>query len=500
MKSFSALLEKAYTLYDLSRAADVLEWDKEVNMPAGGIEGRSQQLTTLRKMRHEIFVSNEMGDLIEKCTEEVKSSAPQSFESHLVYCLKEAYQKTKKLTSDFVARENNLSANAKFAWVKARRECDFKQFMPFLKDIISIHQEKAELYGYDDHPYDALIDNFDTGAKTKEVIVLFDAFKKELVALLEKIKNSNKEIDDKFLFQRYPLEKQKEFAIYASKSIGYDYNRGHLATVVHPFCINFGKNDVRITTRWNENYLNVGLFMVLHETGHALYEQGIGDALQRTELSNATSLGIHESQSRMFENMVCKSSGFWQKHFNTLKEYFPGPLKGVDAHAFYCGLNKIKPNFIRVESDELTYNIHIMFRFELELEMVCGKLEAKDVPEAWNQKALNYLGLKVDNDSNGCLQDDHWTNPGFGYFPTYTMGNLYAAQFLETATAQNKSIQEELLKGETDSLLQWLRTNIHQHGKIFTPKQLITNITKAPLSHEPFMRYVSNKYAAIYGF
>lgn len=500
MNKFSSLLEKSHTIYDLGRAAEVLEWDKEVNMPAGGIEGRSQQITTIRKLRHEIFVSSEMGDLIEKSAEEIKNLGPNCFESNLIQYLKESYQKAKKLTSDYVVRENNLSANAKFAWIKARHESDFRQFFPFLKEIVSLYQEKAELYGYEDHPYDALIDNFDTGAKTKEVIVLFDAFKKELVALLEKIKNSNKVIDDKFLFLKYPLEKQKEFAINASKAIGYDYNRGHLATVVHPFCINFGKNDVRITTRWNENYLNVGLFMVLHETGHALYEQGISDTLKRTELCNATSLGIHESQSRMFENMVCKSKGFWQKHFKTLKECFPDALNKIDAHMFYCGLNKVKPNFIRVESDELTYNLHIMFRFELELEMLSGKLEAKDVPEAWNQKAFTYLGLKVDKDSNGCLQDDHWTNPGFGYFPTYTMGNLYAAQFLETAMLQNHSIKEDLLKGETDSLLQWLRMNIHQHGKLYTPKQLISNITKAPLSHEPFMRYAYNKYSGIYDF
>lgn len=498
MNSFSLLLEKTHTIYDLGRVAEVLEWDKEVNMPPGGIEGRSQQLTTVRKMRHELFVSDEMGDLIGKSEEEVKDFSPNSFESSLVRCLKAAYLKTKKLSTDYVVRENNLSANAKFAWVMARKESNFNKFLPYLKEIILLYQEKSELYGYDDHPYDALIDNFDTDAKTKEVIQLFDTLKKELTRLLEKIKGSKKIIEDNFLFQNYPLQQQKDFAVYASKAIGFDYQRGHLGTVVHPFCTNFGKNDVRITTRWNENYLNVGLFMVLHESGHALYEQGMDDSLKRTELCSATSLGIHESQSRMFENMVCKSLGFWQKHFGKLKETFPKSLKDVDVKTFYNGLNKIKSNFIRVESDELTYNIHIMLRFELELEMLSGKLEAKDVPEAWNQKMLNYLGLKVDKDSNGCLQDDHWTNPGFGYFPTYTMGNLYAAQFLETATLQNKNISVDLANGETNSLLQWLRTNIHSHGKKFSPKELITNVTGKALSHEPFMRYVQNKYGQIY--
>lgn len=500
MKSFSLLLDKMYEIYDLGKIDRLLNWDKEVNMPIGGLEGRTQQSSTINKIRHELFTSNETGDLILASAEEIKGFAYDSFEASLIRCVKKSYDKSRKLPIDYILRENKLSSKARAAWGKARQDSDYKQFMPFMQEVIEACQEKAELYGYEDTPYDALLDNYESDTKTKEVAAILEDLKKDLVPFLEMVNASKCLVDDKFLYRNYPMEEQRKFAIHVSKSIGYDYNRGHLGTVVHPFCTNFSKDDVRITTRWNENFLNAGLFGVLHESGHALYEQGLDDSLKRTELCNATSLGIHESQSRMNENMVGRSLGFWQKHFGVLKSHFPQQLQDIDEMKFYRGINKIKPSFIRVEADELSYNLHILLRFELENDMLNGKLDAKNLPEAWNEKMLKYLGLKVDKDSNGCLQDVHWTRPGFGYFPTYTLGNLYAAQLMEAAISQNKEIHEDLKLGENSSLLKWLRANVHSHGKKFTPKELILRTSGKPLSQVPFMKYVRKKYSLIYDF
>ena len=500
MKNFPLLLKKMYDIYDLGKVIKVLDWDKEVNMPPGGLEGRSQQIATISRLKHELFTSEEFGDLISKSEEEVIGFAYESFEASLIRCLKKSYSKTKKLTVAYINKENDLSSRARFAWGKARQESDYKQFQPLMQEVIEACREKAELYGYEETPYDALLDNYETEAKTKEVSIILDKLKKDLVPFLELVNASKFKVDDSFLYQSFPIDKQKEFAIQISKSVGYDYQRGHLGTVVHPFCTNFNKNDVRITTRWHENFLNAGIFGVLHESGHALYEQGMDDSLKRTELCNATSLGIHESQSRMNENMVGRSLGFWQKNFPLLKNLFPTQFQNIDVMDFYRGINKVKPSFIRVEADELSYNLHILLRFELEQDMLNGNLSAKDLPAAWNDKMQKYLGLKVDKDSNGCLQDVHWSRPGFGYFPTYTLGNLYAAQFMEAAISQDKNIHEDLRNGENQSLLKWLRTHIHSQGKKFTPKELVIRVTGKPLSQEPFMKYVRKKYSLIYDF
>lgn len=500
MNSFSKLLSKAYELHDLGKVFSLLGWDRETNMPKDGNEGRTQQIATISRIRHELSTSNELGDLILQAETETMGMAYDSFEASLVRCLKKSYAKSIKLPTSYIIRESELSSQARQAWVKARKENDYASYAPFMQKVIEFCQEKAALYGYEENPYDALLDNYESDTSTKEVSLILGNLKKELVPFLEMVTQSGREIDDKFLHQNYDQNLQREFAIEASKAIGYNYDSGHLSVVVHPFVASFGKNDVRITTRWNEQFLNAGLFGVLHEAGHGLYEQGFDDSLKRTCLCSATSLGVHESQSRMQENMIGRSLGFWEKHFVSLQKHFPKQLESVDAMAFYRGVNKVKPSFIRVEADELSYNLHILLRFELEQEMLAGNLDALHLPEAWNAKMLSYLGLKVDKDSNGCLQDVHWTRAGFGYFPTYSLGNLYAAQFMEAAKNKNKIIHDDLLKGESQSLLQWLRTNIHSHGKKFTPKELVIKATGKPLSHEPFMKYVRKKYSLIYGF
>ena len=352
--------------------------------------------------------------------------------------------------------------------------------------------------GYEDEKYDALLDKYETSMKTAEVRAIFDAVKAELVPLREAIDSSPTKLDDRILHRPYDIEKQKEFARYIATANGYDFNRGHLGTVVHPFATSFSRNDARITTRWYPDFLNPSLFGTLHECGHAMYEQGTHADLARTPLARGTSLGLHESQSRMMENIVGRSRGFWQAHFPTLQQYFPEALGESSAEDFYRAINKTQPSLIRVEADELTYNFHIILRFELEQAMLNGDLVVADLPAAWDDGMRTLLGITPPNDREGCLQDVHWSRPSFGYFPTYALGNLYGTQLYETAVAQDASIAEELAQGRTSALLAWLRENIHQHGKKFTPSELVLQVTGRPLDHAAFMRYVRQKFGDLY--
>jgi carboxypeptidase Taq len=412
--------------------------------------------------------------------------------------LRRHYEDETKLTEDFVTRASEIAGQAHGYWVRARAEDDFAIFEPWLAQIVDLCREKAELYGYEDEKYDALLDQYERDMKTAEVRAIFNAVKEELIPLREAIEERGTAVDDSFLHQHYEIDKQQKFARYIAASIGYDFNRGHLGTVVHPFAISLSRDDARITTRWNADFLNPALFGTLHESGHAMYEQGTHPDLARTPLARGTSLGIHESQSRMMENMVGRNREFWQTHFPVLQAFFPDQLGQHSAEDFYRAINKSMSSLIRVEADELTYNFHIILRFELEQAMLNGDLEAKDLPEAWNDKFKELLGIVPPTNAQGCLQDVHWSKVYFGYFPTYALGNLYAAQLFETAVAQNPAILEEINRGQTHSLVAWMREHVHQHGKKFTPRELIQRATGQPLSHEPFMRYVTQKFSDIY--
>ncbi|MEZ4516541.1 MAG: carboxypeptidase M32 [Chloroflexota bacterium] len=416
----------------------------------------------------------------------------------LLRLLRRTYDDASKLTPDFVARSSNVGGQAHVAWVKARAENDFSSFQPWLEQVVELCQEMAELYGYEDEKYDALLDKYETHMKTAEVRAIFDQVKAELVPLREAIDQSGVVIDDSLVHQPYDVEKQQAFAHYIAEAIGYDFNRGHLGTVVHPFATSFSRNDARITTRWYPDFISPSLFGTLHESGHAMYEQGTHPDFSRTPLARGTSLGIHEFQSRMMENIVGRSRGFWLAHFPRLRETFPGTLGDYTAEDFYKAINKTQPSFIRVEADELTYNFHIILRFELEQAMLNGDLAVADLPTAWNDKMYELLGVVPPTNSEGCLQDVHWTRPGFGYFPTYALGNLYAAQFFETAVAQDPEIAEALAQGSTVPLLAWLRENIHQYGRKYTPGELVQRVTEQPLSHEAFMRYATAKFSDLY--
>lgn len=495
---YENLLARVYEIHDLTKAMALLSWDRQVNMPAAGAVARTQQLTTLNGLIHEKFTSDEMGELIEAAAAEGAGADYDSVEASLIRYLRRTYADERKLPLEYVRRSTEISGAARQAWLKARDEADFGHFQPWLAQIVELVREKAELYGYEDEAYDPLLDKYEHGMKTAEVRAIFDAVKQDLIPLRQQIEEKGPTVDDSLLHQQFDVAEQERFARYIAAAVGYDLQRGHLGTAVHPFATSFSRDDARITSRWYPEFINASLFGTLHESGHAMYEQGTHADLARTPLARGTSSGIHESQSRLIENFVGRSRGFWKAHYPELRSSFPAQFTPHSLETFYRAINKVHASYIRVEADELTYNFHIILRFELEQDMLNSDLAVADLPAAWREKMHHLLGVVPPDDRLGCLQDIHWSSPGFGYFPTYALGNLYAAQFLAAAVAQNPVVADEMAVGRTESLLSWLRENIHQHGRKFPPSELVQRATGARLSHEPFVKYVTAKFSEIY--
>ncbi len=495
---FTTLLASVHEIRDLQKAQAVLSWDREVNMPPGGLPARIEQMTTLSRLIHERRTDPAFGEAIEAAAASLTGVDDDSFETRLIRYLRRDFEINTKLPAEYVVRRTEISAGARRAWKAAREAADFASFQPWLAQVIELGQEAADYFGYEDEKYDALLDKYEQGATTAQVRALFDAVKAATVPLLRDIQERGRPVDDGFLHRPYPIDGQKAFAQRIAAAVGYDFERGHLGTATHPFATSFSRDDARITTRWYPDFLKPSLFGTLHESGHAMYEQGTGPELARTPLARGTSSGIHESQSRSIENNIGRSLGFWRIHFPALQATFPEALGDVTVEAFYRGINKVQPSLIRVEADELTYNLHIILRFELEQAMMQGDLQAADVPAAWNEKMAALVGIAPASDAEGCLQDIHWSGPSFGYFPTYALGNLYAAQFFEAAMGAEPAIKADLAVGNPTSMVAWLRENVHRHGRKYPPAELVVRATGRPLSHEPFVRYVKAKFSEIY--
>ena len=500
MQAYHRFLEKIHQLSDLSNTGSLLYWDRAVNMPEAAHAERTQQIGTIQQLIHEFSTSEEMGELIFAAQTESADADPDSPEKRLIELAAYRYQRNRKISADYVARSTAVGGAAYHAWVQARANDDFAHFQPHLQNVIELARELAAYLsdGDDGEKYDALLNDYERGMKTKDVRHLFDQLKAGTVPLLQAIVERGRPIDDSFLHRPYDVAKQQSYVRSLVAQVGYDFGRGHLGTVIHPFMTSLGGYDNRITTRWYPDYINAGLFGALHEAGHAIYEQGIDPAYHRTPLANGTSLGIHESQSRSVENLIGRSWGFWQKHYSSLQANFTESLGDISAEAFYRAINKVQPSLIRVEADELTYNLHIILRFELEQAMLNGELNSADLPEAWREKMQTLLGIVPPNDALGCLQDVHWTRPSFGYFPTYALGNLYGAQFYETMAQQHPEYATALESGDPLPYISWLGEKIHTHGSRFFPYELVEQVTGQPLSHEPFLRYVTKKFSAIY--
>jgi carboxypeptidase Taq len=496
--AYLALLERVHQTHDLGKASAILSWDREVNMPPAGDPARVQQMTTLRKLIHQRSTSAEMGEAIEAAATDLAGADPASDEACLIRVLRRDFEKSSKMPEAFVVEMSQVGAKAWSVWKEARAEDDFARFLPHLERLIELQRERAALLGHQGEAYDALLDLYEEGSTTAEVRGLFDEVKAVSVPLVAEIRERGRPVDDRILHQPYPLDGQEAFARYIAQAVGYDFGRGHLATATHPFATSFSRDDARITTRWYPDFINPSLFGTLHECGHAIYEQGTAAGLARTPLARGTSSGIHESQSRMIENVVGRSLGFWRAHFVALQAQFPSQLGDASVEDFYAAINKVQPSLIRVEADELTYNLHIILRFELEQAMLSGELAAADLPAAWNDKLESLLGIRPPNDREGVLQDVHWSGPSFGYFPTYALGNLYAAQFFATARKADAAVERGLASGDTTALRAWLGENIHRHGRKFAPRELVQRATGRALESADFAAYVTEKFGALY--
>ncbi len=494
-KHYDALKTQLGELADINHAAAVLGWDQETYMPAGAANARAQQLGTLSRLSHSTFTSKATGRMIKAAAAEVKGKKRPA-RAAIIRLAREDYKRARKLPSDFVAEMTRTASHATHAWVAARKANDFAQFAPWLQKNVALARRAAEYMGYSDHPYDALLDQFEPGMKTATVQAIFKDLRERTVPLVKKIVANKHKVSDKLIRRHFDKAAQEALGKFAAEKFGYDFTRGRIDYTNHPFCTTFAIDDVRITTRIDEKFFNSYFYSILHEVGHALYEQGIDKAWDRTPVEGGTSLGMHESQSRMWENLVGRSPEYWQFMWPHLIKHFP-QLKGADRHVFYKAVNKSEPSLIRVEADEVTYNLHIMVRLEMEVGMIDGSIKIKDVPELWNAKYKDYLGITPPNDADGCLQDIHWTGL-LGYFSTYALGNIMSAQLFAAAEKANPGLRAGFAKGEFAPLLVWLRKNVHRHGRSLKPMELIKKATGQALTAEPYVNYLTQKYSAIY--
>lgn len=484
---------------DLNKVAALLEWDQQVYMPHGGAEARSDQMGTIQRLAHEKLTSPVVGGLLEELTAYAKNIDPDSDDARLIKVANRDYETAVKVPSDFVVEQSKVVTMAHGVWTEARAEDDFGKFQPSLEKIVDLARRYAEFFAPYDHVYDPHLDIYEPGMKTGDVRSIFNALRPEQVALLKTIKNSH-QVENDFLYQPYDIQKQWDFGVEVVTKYGYDWKRGRQDKSAHPFTTSFSINDVRITTRFLPDYIGSALFSTMHEGGHALYEQGVSQVYERTPLTSGASLAIHESQSRMFENLMGRSQSFWSHFYPRLQEFFPAQLSSIDLDTFYKGINKVEPSLIRVEADEATYNLHVMLRLEIEIALLEGKLEVKDLPEAWNSRMEDYLGVTPPNDAQGVLQDVHWSSGLFGYFSTYALGNLISAQLWEVMEKEMPMMYEQMSRGEFADILDWVRTHIHVHGRKYDPGELVQQVTGSKIDASAYMRYLTAKYSQIYGF
>jgi carboxypeptidase Taq len=481
---------------DLRQIQNILDWDQNVNMPPGGSEARGQQLATIGRIAHEKATSEEVGKLLEDLKKE--GAAPDSDDAALIRVSSREYDKATRIPGSYVSRQAIAITKAFEAWVEAKNKSDFSIFRPHLEKVVELGQEYISFFPPAEHPYDTLLDDYEPGMKTADVKEIFDNLRPKQVKLIKAIK-STKQVKDDFLLKKYNEKKVWDFSEAIITKFGYDWSRGRQDKAPHPFQTTFSVNDTRITNRFETDNPLATLFSAMHEAGHAMYEQGSNPAYERTPLAGGTSLAVHESQSRMWENLVGRSLPFWEHFFPALKKTFPTQLDGVSVKSFYKAINKVESSFIRVNADEATYNLHVMLRLEMEIGMIEGKYAVKDLPEIWNSKMEDYLGIVPPNDAQGVLQDVHWSSGLMGYFSTYALGNLISAQVWEKVNEDIKDLDEQIRKGKFDALLAWLREKIHIHSRKYDPQDLVQKVTGSKINSDAYIRYLTNKYSAIDG-
>ena len=483
----------------LESIESVLGWDERTYLPPAAGEYRAEQMTYVSGLVHRRRTDPRVGELLAFLAASELARDPHSDHGTTIRQLQRDYDRRVKLPQSLVEELTRASVLGQQAWVKARPANDFASFAPHLEKLLELKRQQAECLGYRDHPYDALLDDFEPAAKTAEVAKVLAALRDELAPLVQAIIESGKKAPLEILARHYPRDAQEAFGKIAAEAIGFDFQRGRLDVTHHPFCSGLGPHDCRITTRYDEHFFPGAFFGILHEAGHGLYDQGLRTEQFGLPPGSYVSLGIHESQSRMWENLVGRSRAFWRHFFPQLAKAFPAAIAGVSPDEFYWAINHVQPSLIRVEADEATYNLHIIIRFELEQALLTRNLPVADLPSAWKAKYKQYLGIEPPDDKDGCLQDVHWSAALVGYFPTYSLGNLYAAQFFEQADRDLGGVHEQFARGEFAPLKDWLTRQIHQRGQCHPAADLVKLVTGAPLSHAPLMRHLRGKFGPLYG-
>ncbi len=503
-----AHLREAGTLASVSR---LLGWDQETYMPAGGGGARAEQQALLAGLAHDRATDPRLGELIAECEADAELNDPESASGANLREIRRDYDKATKLPRTLVQELARAGSESQQIWKKARAESDFKQFEGSLTRMVGLAREKAECLGFGEggELYDALLDKYEPGMTAREVEAVFTPLEQRLSALVGELLDRGQSPDDALTRAEIPADRQHAFGLMVIGRCGFDLDRGRLDTTTHPFCEGLAPGDTRLTTRYREERWTDAFFGTMHEMGHGLYEQGlpklggqyadIPESCFGEPLGESISLGIHESQSRMWENAVGRSLAFWRWATPRAQELLGGALQGHDAESIFRAVNTVSRSYIRVEADEATYNLHVMLRFGIERALIRGDLSVRDLPGAWNERFEQLLGVPVPDDRRGCLQDVHWSFGLMGYFPTYTLGNLYCAQFWEAMTRTIPDVDAQMARGEFGEILSWLRTNIHKHGKRYRAAELCERITGEPLSAEPLLRHLEGKLKPVYG-
>ena len=492
------LRERLGVIHDLRRAGELLGWDQHTMMPPAATPARGDQLSTIDRFAHDLFISDELGQLLESLDDYERELDPESIDAALIRVTRRDWEKARKVPGELRAEMTRAAVLGVPAWAQARKDADYQTFLPYLKRNVELKHEYIECYADSGKSaYDILLDDYQEDARSEDITAVFARLKEELIPLIREVAATD-QVDTSFAHGHFPVERQELFGREILERLGYTSEAWRLDPTVHPFASSIGLDDIRLTTRYSEADTE-SIFHTTHEFGHGIYEYGLDRQLDRTPLTELNSMVLHESQSRLWENLVCRSRPFWRHFFPKLQEVFPEQLGDVEVEAWWRAVNKIEPSYIRVEADEVTYGMHIILRYELEQDIIAGSLALEDIPEAWNAKMKEYLGVEVPDDAMGVLQDVHWSGGSFGYFPTYLLGTIASVQIWETARADLPDLDGQMEAGEFGALRDWLGDKLYRWGRRFPPDEMLGRIVGGPLDAEPYLAYLKSKVAEIYG-
>jgi carboxypeptidase Taq len=496
-ETYLELRRRLTQVHDIAKAMFLLAWDQRTMMPPSGGAVRAEQLATLSRLAHDLFTSDDVGRLLDDLRAYEESLPYESDEASLIRVARRDYDRESRVPGDLRSDLTRASSSGYEAWVAAKARSDYAGFRPYLERNVELRRRYAECFDADE-PYDALLEDYEPGMKTAEVREVFDVLKPELIGLVRTVAEHEGEVDNSFLKGSFPAERQRELSLAVLERLGFDRQSWRLDTTEHPFASSISTGDVRLTTRFKEEDVSDALFSTMHEFGHGVYEHNVDPALERTLLCRGASMSLHESQSRMWENLVGRSRPFWRFFYPTFQSIFP-EFNDVDEEAFFRAVNKVEPSLLRVEADEVTYSLHIILRFELEQELLSGELDLLELPAAWSSRMEEYLGVQVPDDARGVLQDTHWSAGSLGYFPTYALGNVVSLQIWEQVLAAMPDLYDQIERGEFEQLREWLRDQLYRYGRKLKPMELLERITGGGFDPAPYLRYLTAKVGEVYG-